>query len=104
MVLVHSEFRYAGPPRFGGRLRPGDEVLHLVSDAPTEDAQRAELRRFVVAVGLPRSLLKNPHLCKQGRPHLDVWGNPARKVRRLIQASGEGRRVRGSACATEAKL
>ena len=102
MIVIHSTLRYRDRPKFGGVLQPGDEVLHLVSDAPTEEAQRAELRRFVVAAGLPRSLLGNPHLRKRGRPHLDVWGNPARKVRRLIPAAGEGRPVHGSACAPAA--
>ena len=85
-MILHSRFRYGGPPKFGGVLRPGDEVLHLVSDAGTEAAQRAELRALVVEAGLPRSLLNNPHYLKPGRPHLDVWGKPARKVERVLPA------------------
>jgi hypothetical protein len=52
----------------------------------------------------PRSPLDNPHLRKCGRPHLDVWGNLARKVRILIPAAGEGRPAGSSARATRAKL
>ena len=90
MLRVHSRFRYAGPPRFGGALRPGDEVLHLVSDAQTAQAQRAELRRFVAVAGLPRSLLGNPHFLGSGRPHLDVWGRPARKAARALAQGAPG--------------
>jgi len=84
MIRLHSSFRYGGPPKFRGALRPGDEVLHLVSDAATQAAQRAELRAFVASAGLPRSLLNNPHFAGPGRPHLDVWGKPARKAVRLL--------------------
>ena len=89
MVFVHSKLRYAGPPRFGGVLRPGDEVLHLVSDARTEAAQRAELGAFVGDAELPRSLLNNPHFAGPGRPHLDVWGEPAGRVLRLLAAGAD---------------
>ena len=44
VVILHSRFRYGGPPKFGGVLRPGDEVLHLVSDAGTEAAGRSSER------------------------------------------------------------
>ena len=91
MIHVHSKIRYAGPPKFGGVLQPGDEVTHLVSDADGADAQRAELREFVAAAGLPRSLLNNPHFVAPGRPHLDVWGKPARKAARLLGWAGPGR-------------
>ena len=91
MVRVHNRFRYLGRPRFGGVLQPGDDVLHLVSDAGTEDAQRAELCELVVRARLPRSLLNNPHLLKPGRPHLDVWGRPAKKTMRLLEATEHGR-------------
>lgn len=91
MIVIHSRFRYQGRPKFGGVLQPGDEVLHLVSDAGTEDAQRAELREFVGRARLPRSLLNNPHFLKPGRPHLDVWGRPAKKTVRLLEAVGSGR-------------
>ena len=101
MVILHSRFRYAGPPKFGGRLRPDNEVLHLVSDAPGEGAQRAELRRFVVAAGLPRSLLNNPHFLGPGRPHLDVWGKPARKAARLLGPHGPGHRESAASGRTE---
>jgi hypothetical protein len=84
VIVIHSKFRYRGPPKFGGVLQPGDKVLHLVSDAATENAQRAELRAFVVTARLPRSLLNNPHFLKPGRPHLDVWGRPAEKAMRLL--------------------
>jgi hypothetical protein len=90
MVLLHSKVRYAGPPKFGGVLCPGDEILHLVSDAGTQAAQRAELRAFVVEAGLPRSLLNNPHFVGPGRPHLDVWGRPARKAMRLLEVASKG--------------
>jgi len=77
-------------------LQPGDEVLHLVSDAGTIETQQTELREFVAVAGLPRSLLNNPHLVGPGRPHLDVWGKPARKAARAL-GTGEPRRsaVRG---------
>ena len=91
VVRVHNRFRYLGRPRFGGVLQPGDDVLHLVSDAGTEDAQRADLCEFVVRARLPRSLLNNPHLLKPGRPHLDVWGRPAKKTMRLLEATEHGR-------------
>lgn len=103
MVLVHSAFRYGGPPKFGGVLRPGDEVLHLVSDAGTEVAQREELRAFVVDAGLPRSLLNNPHFLGPGRPHLDVWGKPARKASRLL-GPGPRRRAEPNAARRFADL
>jgi hypothetical protein len=90
-VILHSRFRYAGPPKFAGRLRSGDEVLHLVSDAGTEAAQRAELRAFVADAGLPCSLLKNPHFLGPGRPHLDVCGSPARKAARFLGSGEQGR-------------
>ena len=90
MISVHSRFRYAGPPKFGGALRPSDEVLHLVSDAGTEAAQRAELRRFVADARLPRSLLSNPHFARPGHPHLDVWGRPARQVARALARVRQG--------------
>lgn len=91
MLVIHNRFRYQGRPKFGGVLQPGDEVLHLVSDAGTEDTQRSELREFVVLARLPRSLLNNPHFLKPGRPHLDVWGGPAKKTARLLEAAGSGR-------------
>ncbi len=91
MIVIHSKFRYRGPPKFGGVLQPGDEVLHLVSDAATTDAQLAELRDFVTAARLPRSLLNNPHFLKPGRPHLDVWGRPAEKAMRLLASRRRGR-------------
>lgn len=94
MIVIHSKFRYRGPPKFGGVLQPGDEVLHLVSDAATENAQRTELRGFVITARLPRSLLNNPHFLKPGRPHLDVWGRPAEKTMRLLDAA-EHRRPEG---------
>jgi len=100
VVILRSRFRYTGPPKLGGRLRAGDEVLHLVSDAGAEAEQRAELQAFVADAGLPRSLLNNPHLLKPGRPHLDVWGGPARKALRRLAAGrgGPERRGRTRAC------
>ena len=97
MIVIHSKFHYQGPPKFGGVLQTGDEVLHLVSDAATENAQRAELRAFVVTARLPRSLLNNPHFLKPGRPHLDVWGRPAKRALRRLAAKAERARGRDQA-------
>ena len=91
MIVIHSKFRYRGPPKFGGVLQPGDEVLHLLSDAATAETQRAELREFVASARLPRSLLNNAHFLRPGRPHLDVWGRPARRAARTLAEGGSRR-------------
>lgn len=80
MIVIHSRFRYQGRPKFGGVLQPGDE-------GKRRKAAEGRAR-------LPRSLLNNQHFLKPGRPHLDVWGRPAKKTMRLLDATEHGRPTR----------
>ena len=89
MIRVHSKLTYRGKSMFGGMLREGDVIRHLVSDAETDDKKREELRKFVRTARLPKSLLNNPHL-EKNPPHLDAWGFPGEKAERAIDAQDGG--------------
>lgn len=79
MIRIHS--RIKSPKAGPGGLRPGMEVLHLVSEGMDTQVQRMDLIIFIERLQLPKlvekAILSNPHLDKK-RPHLDLWGDPAR--------------------------